>query len=101
MPRSAEIPENLRAIAKTNNGKMVSAIMRAVAPHIKELRDKIAQLESRPTPAWRGAFKQGEVYQPMSFVVDHGSLWIAAATTSSRPGNSSDWVLCCKRGHAR
>ncbi|MGE4254820.1 MAG: hypothetical protein AB7E84_06355 [Xanthobacteraceae bacterium] len=101
MPRSAELPQELRAIAETNNGKMVSAIMRAVAPHIKELRDKIAALEARPVPKFVGPFRQGQAYRELSFCVHAGSLWVCKSDTVLKPGQSSDWQLVAKRGDYR
>jgi len=90
----------------------ISALMAGLAPVVRRvveeriadatapLKSKIAQLEARATPKFAGTYATGKTYEPLSFVVDHGSLWIAKCHVSTRPPGDG-WQLVVKRGEAR
>ena len=55
-----------------------------------------------PRLAYKGVFKEGEVYGVGDAVTHQGSLWIALRATTQPPGleQSADrsWQLACKKG---
>jgi len=68
---------------------------------VSKLRRRCEILEARPMPKWAGAWSGLEKYQPLEFVVDHGSLWVCKAEhVSQRPGSGDSaaayWQLCSK-----
>lgn len=71
-----------------------------VATKIKPLQDRIAELESRPVPEYRGIHRDGEVYHQAAMVTRDGALWFAKVATMTKPGSSPDWQLIVKSGNA-
>lgn len=67
---------------------------------IAPLQRRVAELESRPQLKHCGTWKESEMYTPANLVTDKGSLWICKSATHKRPGDSGDWQLIVKSGHA-
>ena len=51
-----------------------------------------------PAMIYRDVFRDGEKYVSGDAVTWGGSLWIAKAETSAKPGESPDWKLAVKKG---
>jgi hypothetical protein len=71
-----------------------------MAEKIAALEKRLAELEARPVPDYRGVFKHGETYSAGSMVTHSGSLWYAVSETKAKPGTGpgSGWVLAVKSG---
>ncbi|MEO5894775.1 MAG: hypothetical protein ABIS06_03645 [Vicinamibacterales bacterium] len=67
---------------------------------IAALEQKIAALEQRPLPAYKGIHVPGQSYPACSMATRGGGLWLAVVGTSAMPGESPDWRLIVKRGEA-
>jgi hypothetical protein len=71
---------------------------------IEQLSAKIAALEARPKGGagvtWAGTHVHGQRYAEGNLCTRGGSLWLAKNSTIEAPGQSSSWVLICKRGEA-
>jgi hypothetical protein len=87
----------------------IAALMKAIAPVIHEhvekmaepLRQRIKELEARPTLRYLGVWDSKKGYGAGVAVTFDGSVWIAKdiASPGSRPGDSgSPWQLAVKRG---
>ena len=83
----------------------ISRTMLPLANRIAEIEEqltladaKIAALEMRVEPHYRGTWKSGESYIPGALCTDRGALWFCNAETKSRPGSGPDWTLAVKRG---
>ena len=84
----------------------VQAFVNALAPVIKNyvqrslepVTKRLDGLEERGSLEYRGIFEDSTVYRKGDLVTRDGSLWIAKSPTHERPGASSDWQLCVKRG---
>jgi hypothetical protein len=97
-------------IAKGSNGKealaeaekMLAAIFetqRGLLARLDTQAQRIKALEERPTIHYEGTFKEGVGYLAGAAVTHAGSVWIAKATTTVRPGiEGSGWQLAAKRG---
>lgn len=76
--------------------------IREAHERIAALEARIAELESQPGGfCYRGVWKEGEVYNREVGVTHAGSMWIAKAVTTERPGTDEGaafWVLAVKRG---
>ena len=63
---------------------------------------RVQRLEERMDAAtglrYLGTHDPGEVYEPGDGVTHGGSLWVARARTSSKPGTDDTWTLAIKRG---
>jgi hypothetical protein len=63
------------------------------------LEARLARLEAMPRLRYCGIWKPETTYSAESLTTHSGSLWLARAETSQRPGNGvSGWVLIAKRG---
>lgn len=76
----------------------VLSFLRTHTARNKRLEARIAALEARPQLAYRGIWDPRETYQKSEIVTDHGSMFFCRCETKERPGVSSDWQLCVKRG---
>ena len=56
------------------------------------MRDRVAQVR------YVGTWSHGVEYKGSNFVTFDGSLWAALCDTRSKPLESADWQLVCKRG---
>lgn len=101
------------ASVKSTTAQMVIAIARGAWAWSKADRadSKIADLERRLVALerrlesekrgfhYRGIYTEGELYDENDFATHAGSLWACLADgTTTRPGESDAWQLCCKRG---
>lgn len=69
------------------------------AVHTKPIEERLAVLEDRPLPKYRGVWAAGESYPVGSFVTHNGSVWHCDLPTSSKPGtNPTAWTLAVKSG---
>ncbi len=71
-----------------------------VGGRFESLEARVAELEQRPTPIYRGTHQQGKSYLANSLTTRAGSLWIALATTTTTPGTDASWRLIVKQGKA-
>ena len=62
-----------------------------------ELRGQIAVLRKSGVH-YRDLWEDGTEYSEGDCVVSGGSLWRANATTTFKPGQSTDWRLICRKG---
>ena len=69
-----------------------------IAVHIRELYQRIEELERRPFLNEAGTWEAGKAYGTGMVVTDHGSAWVCKAPTCQRPGESDAWRLLVKRG---
>ena len=76
------------------SAKELAAILHGL---VQPLRERIAELEANKFE-YAGTHKLGESYAKNQFVTHNGSLWACRRVTTQRPGDGSDWTLCCKRG---
>jgi hypothetical protein len=53
---------------------------------------------SLPVPVYRGVFKEGDEYAKHDTATWGGSVWMAKADTTNKPGQSDDWQLMVKQG---
>jgi hypothetical protein len=75
----------------------VAAAIGTMRREIEELMDaRLAALETQ-IPKFCGVHSAGRTYEPNSFVVKSGSLWISLARTTEPPGRPS-WQLVTKQG---
>ena len=82
-------------MAKHTAGAVAAMFME----RIEALEKRIVDLESRPTPKYVGAFKQGQVCKPGHFVTHQGSLWHCNFPTMQPPGKiQGEFTLAVKRG---
>ncbi|CAN5681743.1 hypothetical protein BH24ACI4_BH24ACI4_13680 [soil metagenome] len=71
-----------------------------VGGRFESLEARIAALEERPIPTYRGTHEAAKTYASNSLVTRGGSLWIAMQATTSVPGTDSSWKLIVKKGGA-
>ncbi len=71
-----------------------------IGGRFESLEARIAALEERPIPLYRGTHQQGKTYLSNSLTTRAGSLWISRETTTSTPGTDKSWQLIVKRGGA-
>lgn len=65
----------------------------------KELEKRVADLDARPAPTYRGVWKETDTYPLGSIVTDRGSAWYAHAKLQGiRPGDGAGWQLMVKAG---
>lgn len=75
------------------DGERTVAFVFARGEEVKRFERKL------PIPIYRGAFKDGQSYERGDTTTFGGSLWIAHADTSEKPGEGSTiWQLGTKRG---
>ena len=81
---------------------MADGIFKAVEGYVKRtlgpLEARLAALEARPTPDYRGVWREGETYAAGSLTTHGGSMWFATEETKARPGTGKEWLLCVKKG---
>jgi hypothetical protein len=83
---------------------VVDAVLWSIKTAMKPLAQRIAVLERELASVknWKfaGIWAHDVAYQKNNFVTDKGSLWICLRDTlrGDRPGGSSSWQLCTKRG---
>jgi hypothetical protein len=83
---------------KVRDRAVIEACMRAVAPVIHALEQRVAELEARPALKYLGTWKQDKTYSAGTFITDAGAVWYCNASTTSRPGENADWSLAVKSG---
>ena len=77
----------------------VGAAAGMLMERIEALEKRIAELKSRPTPKYVGAFRQGQVCKPGHFVTHQGSIWHCNFPTMQPPGKiQGEYTLAVKRG---
>lgn len=76
--------------------RMFTAWVLPMAKDMAALKAEVAMLKEAPAEH-KGAWRQKQ-YRERSMVQYQGSCWFARVTTSKKPGESRDWVLCAKRG---
>ncbi len=84
------LPRDIKAV--------IAAVAEVTASHIRELYQRIEELERRPFLNEAGVWEQGKAYGAGMVVSDHGSAWVCKAPTCQRPGESDQWRLLVKRG---
>ncbi len=84
------LPRDIKAV--------ITAEAAEVAVDIRELYQRIEELERRPFLNEAGVWEAGKAYGVGMVVSDHGSAWVCKAPTWKRPGDSSDWRLLVKKG---
>jgi hypothetical protein len=75
----------------------IKHVARNAASALAALEARVAELEASPF-SYEGVHEFGRSYSKNAIVTCGGSMWIAKATTTDRPGNSDSWQLCVKRG---
>ena len=80
-----------------SSGILMEALGQALAEIRKELEQKIADVAAQQLK-FGDVFIAGKVYQPNTFAVSKGSLWISRSETVDPPGSSASWQLVCKQG---
>src|SRR4051812_28756365 len=89
--RRAEIEGLVKSLAPV----IGDFVLKATAP----LRERLKELESRPTLRYLGVWDASRTYPPGSFVTHAGSIWHTdQETTGVRPGDGAIWRLAVKRG---
>ena len=75
---------------------LVAAIRHLQVAHAAALHE-IATLKARPALEYRGVWRDGTVYSKNALVTCAGSMWLACAPTSARPGaGKTEWLLVAK-----
>ncbi|TFV36476.1 hypothetical protein [Bradyrhizobium niftali] len=89
--RRAEIEGLVKSLAPV----IGDFVLKATAP----LKERLKELESRPTLRYLGIWDASRTYQPGSFVTHSGSVWNCdVENTRVRPGDGGIWRLAVKRG---
>jgi hypothetical protein len=95
-----ELAHGLAIVVKEFVGEQL-APLRAELVALKaanaELRGQIAVLQKSGVH-FRDVWEDGTEYSEGDCVVSGGSLWRANATTTFKPGQSTDWRLICRKG---
>jgi len=106
-------PEERRAIeAKVSPQRRaeIEGFVKSLAPVIGDfllaaitpLKERIKELESRPTLRYLGVWDASRTYPPGSFITYAGSMWhTATENTGVRPGEGGFWKLAVKRGGSK
>jgi len=72
-----------------------------VQDRFESVESRLAELESRPVPTYRGTHQEGKAYPANSLITRSGSLWISMMSTTSVPGTDPSWQRAVKKGEAR
>ncbi|UPJ81916.1 hypothetical protein IVB16_08095 [Bradyrhizobium sp. 183] len=90
--RRAEIEGLVKSLAPV----IGDFVLKAITP----LKERLRELESRPTLRYLGIWDASRTYPPGSFVTHAGSIWYTdAQNTGLRPGEGGNfWRLAVKRG---
>ena len=77
---------------------LVGALAQEVAKELRDLRQRVASLETRQAKClvYRGVYQRADQYQRGDAATHGGQLWVATKDTSSTPGASADWQLAAK-----
>jgi hypothetical protein len=67
---------------------------------IAALEAEVDKLKARPLQKWAGVHVPGTPYAEASLVTKGGGLWVATTATATTPGESTEWRLIVKKGHA-
>ena len=80
--------------------KAIGEVADALFERIKRIEARLANLEQRPpAPRWCGIWRPDSGYTAGDLVTCSGGLWLAARSTSARPGtDDSGWSLVVKSG---
>jgi len=62
------------------------------------LERELTALKARPLLKWAGVHVERAQYAEASLVTKGGSLWVATTSTTTTPGDSTDWRLIVKKG---
>jgi hypothetical protein len=74
-------------------------VLKTHTKEIKELEDKVAELETRKIPQYRGVWQEDQHYNEADLVTYGGSMWYCKRTVTGRPSTNHDaWQLCVKSG---
>jgi hypothetical protein len=84
-------------------GEVIGSMVREAETELGErqaaLEARLARLEATPRLKYCGVWKPEAVYSAESLITHSGSLWLARAATSERPGaGATQWQLIAKRG---
>ena len=71
-----------------------------IGGRFESLESRVAALEERPIPTYRGVHQEAKTYASNSLVTRSGGLWISMMSTTSTPGADSSWKLIVKKGGA-
>jgi len=71
-----------------------------VGGRFESLEQRVAALELRPIPVYRGVHQEGKSYLANSLTTRAGGLWIALKATAAVPGTDASWRLIVKQGKA-
>jgi hypothetical protein len=75
------------------------AMREFVDAELSPLRERIAELEARPTMKYAGVFDRTRSYKAGAVVTYQGSAWVANLESKGvRPGDGAAWQLMVKRG---
>lgn len=74
-----------------------SAVIKAYCEASCEpLRQRIAELESRPQLEYLGVYQENQQYRAQAAVTHDSQLWIARRATTKKPGGTDDWQLAIR-----
>jgi hypothetical protein len=85
-------------------GRELTEILKAALAlrdrRIEALESRLLQIEKHAAELrYCGAWKDGEVYKKNNFCTFDGSIWVCLADhETARPGQSSGWQLCVRKG---
>lgn len=94
--RRAEIERLVKSLAPVIGDFVLAAI--------RPLRQRIQELESRPTLRYLGIWDASRTYPPGTFITHGGSVWHSDLdSTGVRPGEGGNriWKLAVKRGGSK
>jgi hypothetical protein len=67
-----------------------------VKGRFESLEQRIAALEIRPVPTFRGPHEESKAYPSNSLVTHLNTLWVSAMSTTSVPGTDPSWRLASR-----
>jgi len=72
-----------------------------VQDRFESIEQRIAALEIRPVPTFRGPHEESKAYPSNSLVTHLNTLWVSALPTTSTPGTDPSWQRAVKKSEAR
>jgi len=72
-----------------------------VKGRFESLEQRIAALEIRPVPTFRGEHREGKGYRANTLTTHAGSLWVSMMSTTSVPGTDPSWQRAVKKSDVR